>query len=96
MKPHANGLRFSYGIPSEVTRKKYSRELELFLDHGRFDGSNLEQKAQNFYDFCNKTDVNKITDIVIKYLLFQIKRAQTGDIAKTYYSELLQTIENIL
>ena len=30
-----------------------------------------------------RTDVNKITDVVIKYLFFQIKRAQIGDIAKS-------------
>ena len=35
---------------SEVSRKKYSRELQLFLDHGGFDGSTLQQKAQNFFD----------------------------------------------
>ena len=81
--PNEAYTRFSYGIPSDVTRKKYSRGLVLFLDHSSFEGSNIEQKAQNFYDFCMRTDVNKITDVVIKYLFFQIKRAQTGDIAKS-------------
>jgi hypothetical protein len=84
--------RFSYGISSEVTRKKYSRELQLFLDHTRFGGSTLEQKAQNFYDLCVKTDSNKITGMLIKYLLFQINRAKNGDIAKStirnYYKPL--------
>ena len=52
--PNEAYTRFSYGIPSDVTRKKYSRGLVLFLDHSSFEGSNIEQKAQNFYDFCNE------------------------------------------
>lgn len=84
--------RFSYGISSEVTRKKYVRELQLFFDHNRIEGSTVQQKAQNFYDFCVKTDANKITGMLIKYLLFQINRAKIGDIAKStirnYYKPL--------
>ena len=85
-------VRFSYGITSEVTRKKYSRELQLFLDHSGFDGSTLQQKAQNFYDFCIKSNANQISDFIIKYLLFQIKRVRVGEIAKStirnYYKPL--------
>ena len=83
---------FLYGIPSEVTRKKYTRNLALFLDHNRFEGATIEQKSQHFYEFCRSNEINKIADMFIKYLLFQIKRSQLGDIAKStirnYYKPL--------
>ena len=84
-------VRFSYGITSEVTRKKYSRELQLFLDHSGFDGSTLQQKAQNFYDFCIKSNANQISDFIIKYLLFQIKELEWASAKSTirnYYKPL--------
>ena len=84
--------RFTYGISSEVTRKKYARELQLFLEYNGFDGSTVQQKSQSFYDFSRKTDADKISDMLIKYLLFQIKRARRGDIAEStirnYYKPL--------
>lgn len=49
--PNEAYTRFSDGIPSDVTRKKYSRGLVLFLDHSSFEGSNIEQKVRTFMTF---------------------------------------------
>ena len=75
--------RFEYGIKSEETRRKYVRRLELFFDFHKIEGKTIEEKSENFLAITIQENVQKLTDLVLNYMTFHIKRAQKNEISRS-------------
>lgn len=75
--------RFEYGIKSEETKRKYVKRLELFFDHCKFEGSTVNEKAENFLKYTKEHDPEQITDLILNYMLYHIKRAAKKIISKS-------------
>lgn len=75
--------RFEYGIKSEETRRKYVRRLELFFDFNKIEGKTIEEKSENFLAITKQENIQKLTDLVLNYMTFHIKRAQKNEISRS-------------
>ena len=64
---------------SEVKRQ-YPNLLEKFLDICKFEGTNMEQKANKFYLFARSKSQEELEDLVIKFILFHTERIDKGEI----------------
>lgn len=77
--------RFEYGIKAEETRKKYVRRLELFFDFYKIEGKTIQEKSENFLAITKqeKENMQKLTDLVLNYMTFHVKRAQKNEISRS-------------
>ena len=75
--------RFEYGIKSEETRRKYIRRLELFFDFYKIEGNTIEEQSENFLAITEQENIQKLTDFVLNYMTFHIKRAQKNEISRS-------------
>lgn len=75
--------RFEYGIKSEETRRKYTRRLELFFDFNKIEGNTIQEKSDNFLAITIQENIQKVTDLVLNYMTFHIRRAQKNEISRS-------------
>jgi hypothetical protein len=73
-----------YGIKSDETRRIYVSKLELFFDFYKIEGKDIREKSENFLQYTRKGKniSQKISDLVINYMYFQIQRAQKNEISR--------------
>ena len=79
-----------YGIKSDETRRSYVSKLEFF-DFYKIEGNDIKEKSENFLEYTKKGKniTQKVTDLVLNYMYFQIQRAQKKEIS-------IGTIRNFL
>jgi hypothetical protein len=63
-----------------VVQRQYPNLLERFLDFGRFEGLDVEQKATKFYEFVKSKTSEEVEDLVIRFVLFQKERIDRQEI----------------
>lgn len=91
--PSGSFGRFLYGIKSNETKRKYVTRLELFLNFSKFEGSSINEKCDNFQKFTKGNDSEKTTDVILKYMSFQISRANNKEISNSTISNFYKPIK---
>jgi hypothetical protein len=66
-------------LKSKEVQRQYPSLLERFLDFGRFEGLDVEQKATKFYEFVKSKTSEEVEDLVIRFVLFQKERIDRQD-----------------
>jgi integrase len=85
--------RFLYGIKSNETKRKYVKRLEWFLNFSKFEGKTTEEKSDSFLKFTKQNDTEATTDIILKYMSFQIGRANNKEISNSTISNFYKPIK---
>jgi len=75
--------RFEYAIKSAETKRKYVSRLEKFFDYCKLEGITIKEKAENFVRFTKENDPEKVTDLILNYMLYHINRAAKKIISKS-------------
>lgn len=75
-------FRFIYALKAPETKRQYPKRLEVFLDYLKLQGSTIEEKANQFYEFI-KQDPKTFQNALLNYIIFQIERAQKGKISQS-------------
>jgi hypothetical protein len=75
--------RFEFGIKAEETRQKYVRRLEIFFDFYNVEGKTIKEKSENFLKYTKENGTEKITDLIIGYMSYQVDRANKKIISKS-------------
>ena len=88
--------RFEYGIKSEETRRKYVKRLELFFDFNKIEGKTIEEKSDNFFAITKQENIQKLTDFVLNYMSFHIKREQKNEISRSTVRNFYKPNKTIL
>jgi hypothetical protein len=57
--------KFKMALKSKEVQRQYPNLLERFLDFGRFEGLDVEQKATKFYEFVKSKTSDEVEDLVI-------------------------------
>jgi len=73
--------QFLYALNSTVTKQKYKRRLENFLDFLEIPGT-LDEKSSKFMILVKEKGKPWLTMNLIKYLTFQKERAERGEISE--------------
>lgn len=60
---------FLHAMKSPVTKKKYSRRLEMFFDFLKLPGGSLEERCLTFVN-SGKDNVNWVFTNILKFVLF--------------------------
>ena len=71
--------KFKMALKSKEVQRQYPNLLERFLDFGRFEGLDIEQKATKFYEFVKSKTSEEVEDLVIRFVLFQKERIDRQD-----------------
>jgi hypothetical protein len=66
--------KFKMALKSREVQRQYPNLLERFLDFGKFEGLDVEQKAAEFCDFVRSKNSEEVEDLVIRFVLFQKER----------------------
>jgi hypothetical protein len=72
--------KFKMALKSKEVQRQYPNLLERFLDFGKFEGLDVEQKATKFCDFVKSKTSEEIEDLVIRFVLFQKERIDRQEI----------------
>ena len=75
--------RFEFGIKAEETRQKYVRRLDIFFDFYNVEGKSIKEKSKNFLKYTKENGTEKITDLIIGYMSYQVGRANKKIISKS-------------
>jgi hypothetical protein len=75
-------FRFIYALKTPETKRQYPKRLEVFLDYLRLQGSTIEEKANQFYEFINQ-DTKTFQNTLLNYFIFQNERARKGEISQS-------------
>ncbi len=67
-------------LKSREVQRQYPNLLDKFLDYGRFNGVNVEEKSNNFYLFAKSKSPEEIEDLIIGFVFRQKERIDKGDI----------------
>ena len=72
--------KFKMALKSKEVQRQYPNLLERFLDFGKFEGLDVEQKAVKFCDFVKSKNSEEVEDLVIRFVLFQKERIDRQEI----------------
>lgn len=75
-------FRFIYALKAPETKRQYPKRLEVFLDYLKLQGSTVEAKANQFYEFI-KQDPRIFQNTLLNYFIFQNERAKKGEISQS-------------
>ncbi|MGD9674326.1 MAG: hypothetical protein AB7U98_12710 [Candidatus Nitrosocosmicus sp.] len=75
-------FRFTYALKAPETKRQYPKRLEVFLDYLKLQGSTIEEKANQFYEFI-KQDPKTFQNALLNYFIFQNERANIGEISQS-------------
>jgi hypothetical protein len=75
-------FRFIYALKAPETKRQYPKRLEVFLDYLRLQGSTIEEKANQFYEYI-KQDTKTFQNALLNYFIFQNERAIRGEISQS-------------
>jgi integrase len=71
-----------YALKAPETKRQYPKRLDVFLDYLKLQGSTIEEKANQFYEFI-KQDPKTFQNALLNYILFQNNRAKKGEISES-------------
>lgn len=72
--------KFKMALKSKEVQRQYPNLLERFLDFGRFEGLDMEEKTCRFCEFVKPETSEEIEDLVIRFVLFQKERIDRKEI----------------
>src|SRR5215207_2895540 len=72
--------KFKLALKSKEVQRQYPNLLERFLDFGKFEGLDVEQKAIKFCDFVKSKTSEEVEDLVIRFVLYQKERIDKQEI----------------
>ncbi len=75
-------FRLIYALKAPETKRQYPKRLEVFLDYLKLQGSTIEEKANQFYEFI-KQDPKTFQNAPLNYFIFQNERAKKGEISQS-------------
>ncbi|WP_458744738.1 hypothetical protein [Candidatus Nitrosocosmicus sp. T] len=75
-------FRFIYALKAPETKRQYPKRLEVFLDYLKLQGSTIDEKANQFYEFIIQ-DPKTFQNAFLNYILFQNDRARRGEISES-------------
>ena len=75
-------FRFIYALKAPETKRQYPRRLEVFLDYLKLQGSTIEAKANQLYEFT-KQDPKTFQNALLNYIFFQNDRAKKQEISES-------------
>lgn len=70
---------FLHAMKSAVTKKKYSRQLEIFFDFIQITGDNLKEKCIGFVN-NGRNDIDCVFTNILKFVLFHKQRIDKKEI----------------
>lgn len=85
--------KFKMALKSKEVQRQYPNLLERFLDFCKFEGSNVEEKVQSFYDFARTKSQDEIEDLIIRFVLFQKERIDSKEITPGTLRNYLKAIK---
>ena len=78
---------FTYALKAPESKRQYPKRFKVFLDFLKIEG-NLDTQAKKFVSKA-KEDPNWVQEGLMRFIMFQIERAKSGEIAestiKNYY-----------
>jgi len=80
-------------MKSPVTREKYQKRLEKFFDSIGLGGKTLEEKSRVFVDMAKKEGNGWIFNQVLKFMQFQLDRANRKEITGSTIRNYLKSIK---
>ena len=83
---------FLHAMKSPVTKKKYSRRLEMFFNFIKIPGGNIEEQCLTFVN-SGKNDINWIFTNILKFVLFHKERIHKKEISGATLINYLKAIK---
>jgi hypothetical protein len=83
---------FLGAMKSPVTKKKYSRRLEMFFDFIQILGKNIEERCQTFVD-KGQNNINWIYTNILRFVLFHKERIDKKEISGATLINYLEAIK---
>jgi hypothetical protein len=83
---------FLHAMKSSVTKKKYSRRLEMFFDFIKMPGENLEERCLTFVN-SGKNNVNWVFTNILKFVLSYKERIDKKEISGATLINYLKAIK---
>ncbi|HEX7256933.1 MAG TPA: hypothetical protein VF242_02635, partial [Nitrososphaeraceae archaeon] len=83
---------FLHAMKSPVTKKKYSRRLEMFFDFLKIPGENIEERCLTFVN-SGKNNVNWVFTNILKFVLFHKERIHKKEISGATLINYLKAIK---
>jgi hypothetical protein len=84
---------FLHAMKSPVTKKKYSRRLEMFFDFIKIPGENLEERCLTFVKNGKNNNVNWVFTNILKFVLFYKERINKKEISGATLINYLKAIK---
>ncbi|HYZ95148.1 MAG TPA: hypothetical protein VE524_00890 [Nitrososphaeraceae archaeon] len=84
---------FLHAMKSPVTKKKYSRRLEMFFDFIKIPGENLEERCLTFVNSGKNNNVNWVFTNILKFVLFYKERINKKEISGATLINYLKAIK---
>ena len=83
---------FLHAMKSHVTKKKYSRRLEMFFDFIKIPGKNLEERCLTFVN-SGKNNIDWLFTNILKFVLFHKERINKKEISGATLINYLKSIK---
>ncbi len=83
---------FLHAMKSSVTKKKYSRRLEMFFNFIKIPGENLEEQCLTFVN-SGRNNVNWVFTNILKFVLFYKERINKKEISGATLINYLKAIK---
>jgi len=80
-------------LRSKEVQRQYPSLLEKFLDFGRFQGLDVEEKAINFSVYAKSNSQDEVEDSIIGFVLAQQERIDRGEITSGTLRNYVKAIE---
>jgi hypothetical protein len=72
--------KFRMALKSKEVQRQYPNLLERFLNFGRFEGLDIEEKTTKFCEFAKSRTSEEIEDLVFRFVLLQKERIDKQEI----------------
>jgi integrase len=86
--------KFKTALRSKEVKRQYPNLFGKFLDFCRFDGSNVEDKANNFYLYTKSKSQDEVDDLIIRFVIFQKERIDEREITSGTLRNYLKAIKS--
>lgn len=85
---------FKYSVRSESTRKYYERRLKKFFDFIDFSLGTITEERCNLFAQKGKVDNNWAAIHIIRFLQYEKKRVEDGDITAATLRNFVKSIKS--
>jgi hypothetical protein len=73
--------KFKMALKSKEVQRQYPNLLRIFFDFSKFEGYDIEEKANRFSNFVKSSSEEEVEDLIIRFIIFQKERIDRGDIS---------------